>query len=314
MKIHLIAPSGATLDQRGPDLGMRYLSEQGVTVNNSACVKRVHQRFAGTDVERLTEINALAQLEAETIVMATRGGYGLQRILGGIQWTALADAVKRGVQICGHSDFTALQLGLLAKTGAISLAGPMLNYDFGRANQTGDTSAPNSFMWQHFQRAINERRLDCQVQQVQPYLGEWQSTKALNGLLWGGNLTILSTLIGSEFMPSIEQTRGGILFLEDINEHPYRLERMFIQLLEAGFLAQQKAILLGDFSGYRLADNDRGYDLAIAIAWLRERLQNSIPILTGLPFGHCPEKLTLPVGAQAHLTANLQGFALEAQW
>jgi len=314
MKIYLIAPSGATLDQRGPDLGIRYLREQGVTVENFVCVKRVHQRFAGTDLERLAEINSLAQLEAETIVMATRGGYGLQRILGGIEWSALADAVKQGVQICGHSDFTALQLGLLAKTGAISLAGPMLNYDFGGANQSGDTSAPNSFMWQHFQRAINERRLDCEVQNAQSYLGAWQSTKALNGLLWGGNLTILCTLIGSEFMPSIEQTRGGILFLEDINEHPYRLERMLIQLFEAGFLAQQKAILLGDFSGYRLADNDRGYDLANAIAWLRERLPSSIPILTGLPFGHCPEKLTLPVGAQANLTANLQGFTLQAQW
>ena len=314
MKIHLIAPSGVTLDQRGPDLGMRYLSEQGVTVNNFACVKRVHQRFAGTDVERLAEINALAQLEADTIVMATRGGYGLQRILGGIKWAALADAVTHGVQICGHSDFTALQLGLLAKTGAISLAGPMLNYDFGRANQTGDASAPNSFMWQHFQRAINQRRLDCQVQQAQSYLGGWQNANALNGILWGGNLTILSTLIGSEFMPSIEQTQGGILFLEDINEHPYRLERMLIQLLEAGVFAQQQAILLGDFSGYRLLDNDRGYDFSAAVAWLRERLPSSIPILMGLPFGHCPEKLTLPVGAQANLTANLSGFDLQAHW
>ncbi|NBV02544.1 MAG: LD-carboxypeptidase, partial [Burkholderiaceae bacterium] len=70
----------------------------------------------------------------------------------------------------------------------------------------------------------------------------------------------------------------------------------------------------GDFSGYRLTDNDRGYDLATAIAWLRERLPNSTPILTGLPFGHCPEKLTLPVGAQANLTANLLGFTLQAQW
>ena len=314
MKIHLIAPSGATFDQRSPDNAVRYLNEQGITVENLACVKRVHQRFAGSDVERLAEINALAQLEAETIVMVTRGGYGLQRILAGIDWPALANVVKHGVQICGHSDFTALQLGLLAKTGAISLAGPMLNYDFGRVNQTGDSSAPNSFMWQHFQRAIKERRLDCNVLQAQSYLGEWQNTKALNGLLWGGNLTILSTLIGSEFMPSTDQTRGGILFLEDINEHPYRLERMLIQLLEAGFLAQQKAILLGDFSGYRLADNDRGYDFATVIAWLRARLPNSIPILTGLPFGHCPEKLTLPVGAQANLTANLQGFALQAHW
>lgn len=314
MKIHLIAPSGAALEQRSPDNAVRYLIEQGIAVENLACVKRVHQRFAGTDVERLAELNALAKLDPDTTVMAMRGGYGLQRILPSIDWVALANTVKRGVQLCGHSDFTALQLGLLAKTGAISLAGPMLNYDFGRVNAAGEPIPPNAFMWQHFQRAINARQLDCQVLKAQPYLGAKQNAVALKGILWGGNLTILCTLIGSEFMPSAEQTRGGILFLEDINEHPYRLERMLIQLLEAGVFAQQQAILLGDFSGYRLLDNDRGYDFSAAVAWLRERLPSSIPILMGLPFGHCPEKLTLPVGAQANLTANLSGFDLQAHW
>ena len=314
MQLHLIAPSGAALDQRSPSNAVRYLGEQGLTVGNLACVKRVHQRFAGTDAERTAELNALTELDADTIVMAMRGGYGLQRILAGIQWVELANAVNRGLQICGHSDFTALQLGLLAKTAAISLAGPMLNYDFGRLNQAGEPLMPNAFMWQHFQRAIHDRQLDCQVLESQAYLGNQVNSVETHGLLWGGNLTILCTLMGSEFMPSAAQTKNGILFLEDVNEHPYRIERMLIQLLEAGVLAQQSAILLGNFSGYHLLDHDRGYDLSAAIAWLREYLPHSIPILTGLPFGHCPEKLTLPVGAQANLTANLHGFSLQAHW
>ena len=115
-------------------------------------------------------------------------------------------------------------------------------------------------------------------------------------------------------MPSSTQTQGGILFLEDVNEHPYRIERMLMQLLEAGVLANQAAILLGSFSAYRLYDNDRGYSLQSAIEAIRKRLPHSIPILTDLPFGHQADKLTLPVGIKATLTYSPDRFMLQAQW
>jgi muramoyltetrapeptide carboxypeptidase len=101
---------------------------------------------------------------------------------------------------------------------------------------------------------------------------------------------------------------GGILFVEDVNEHPYRVERMLLQLLHAGILHRQQALLLGDFSAYRLSEYDNGYDFASMLDYLRATLP--VPVLTGLPFGHIRDKVTLPVGGQASLVSGGEGFSL----
>jgi len=313
MQVQLIAPSGASLDGRSPQAGISWLSEQGVSVVNAECTQRVHQRFSGTDAERLAELNALAALPASRIAMAMRGGYGMHRLLEKIEWQAIHKAVTAGLQICGHSDFTAFQLGLLAKTGGISLAGPMLNYDFGRI-ENNEIMAPDPFMWTHFKHAVQERSLSAQVSASQPLGALGGKTKTAAGMLWGGNLTVLTSLIGTPFFPSERQYQNGILFLEDVNEHPYRIERMLMQLLDAGVLAKQSAILMGGFSAYRLYDNDRGYNLQAAFEAIRSRLSDSIPILTNLPFGHQPNKLTLPVGVIVEIEANDAGYSLQADW
>jgi muramoyltetrapeptide carboxypeptidase len=312
-QIHLIAPSGASLDNRSPLAGIEWLQKQGIEVLNSDCVNRVEQRFAGSDTERLAEINQLAELSPDITVIAMRGGYGLHRLLPDIQWPAITEAIKGGLQICGHSDFTVFQLGLLAKTGAVTLAGPMLNFDFASQGEQGDDVNPNAFMWANFQKAIEERKLDCTIVATQPYLRKLLAGQ-VSGMLWGGNLTVLAGLIGTSYLPSKQQTQGGILFLEDVNEHPYRIERMLMQLLDAGILENQSAILLGGFSAYRLYDNDRGYKLESAIEAISKRLPENIPVLTGLPFGHQAEKLTLPVGAQAHIQYDASGFTIQSQW
>ena len=311
--IHLIAPSGASLDMHSSLAGIHWLKQQGIAIHNETCVSRVEQRFAGTDAERLAEINQLQKVSPDHLVMAMRGGYGIHRLLPDIEWDGIAKTIQGGLQICGHSDFTVFQLALLAKTGAITLAGPMLNYDFGRQDDQGNSLAPNTVMWKYFQSAVQERTLDCQVTSAQSYLGKTDSGSCF-GLLWGGNLTVLAGLVGTPYMPSSRQTQGGILFLEDVNEHPYRVERIMMQLMDAGILANQSAILLGGFSAYRLYDNDRGYQLESAIKAIRARLSINIPILTGLPFGHQAEKLTLPVGAIANLSYDAQGFILHSQW
>ncbi len=187
----------------------------------------------------------------------------------------------------------------------------MLNFDFSCQGEQGAT--PNALMWTHFQKAINERKLDCTIQANQPFLKN-SAAGQISGLLWGGNLTVLAGLVGTPYLPSKEQTQGGILFLEDVNEHPYRIERMLMQLLDAGILTNQSAILLGGFSAYRLYDNDRGYTLESAIEAISKRLPGNIPFLTGLPFGHQAEKLTLPVGAQAHIQYDASGFSIQSQW
>jgi len=312
-QIHLIAPSGASLDNRSPLAGIEWLKKQGIEVLNSDCVSRVEQRFAGSDAERLAEINQLAELSPDIAVVAMRGGYGLHRLLPDIQWPAIAEAIKGGLQVCGHSDFTVFQLGLLAKTGAVTLAGPMLNFDFASQGEQGDNVNPNAFMWAYFQKAIEERTLDCTIEAMQVYLRK-PVTAQVSGILWGGNLTVLAGLIGTPYLPSKQQTKGGVLFLEDVNEHPYRIERMLMQLLDAGILDNQSAILLGGFSAYRLYDNDRGYTIESAIDAISKRLPENIPVLTGLPFGHQAEKLTLPVGAQAHIQYDASGFTIQSQW
>jgi muramoyltetrapeptide carboxypeptidase len=312
-KIHLIAPSGASLDASSPLAGIEWLQKQGIEVLNATCVSRVEQRFAGSDAERLAEINQIATLSPDSVVVAMRGGYGLHRLLPGIEWSAISKAVKSGIQICGHSDFTVFQLGLLAQTGSVTLAGPMLNFDFACQGEQGDGVTPNTFMWAHFQKAITERKLDCAIRAAQPFLRNPASGQA-SGMLWGGNLTVLAGLVGTPYLPNQQQTQGGILFLEDVNEHPYRIERMLMQLLDAGILANQSAILLGGFSSYRLYDNDRGYDLETAIEAINQRLPKNIPVLTGLPFGHQAEKLTLPVGAQAHIQYDASGFTIHSAW
>jgi muramoyltetrapeptide carboxypeptidase len=221
--------------------------------------------------------------------MAVRGGYGLTRLLGRIDWDLMRTAKKIWV---GHSDFTAFHLALLAKTKASSLAGPMACYDFG-------SESISPFTERHFWRVLEGHEVSVKIKALR------QPKLAVTGRLWGGNLTVLSSLVGTPYWP---QLRGGILFLEDIHEHPYRIERMLYQLEQAGYLKQQRAVLLGDFSGYQLSAHDNGYDFERMVAHLRERFE--VPIFTGLPFGHCPDKLTLPVGARASVVSERGGYRL----
>ena len=117
----------------------------------------------------------------------------------------------------------------------------------------------------------------------------------VRGTLWGGNLCLVSALLGTRHWPKAA-ARGGILFLEDVNEHPYRIERMLIQLLHAGVLDAQRAILLGEFNGYRTTESDGGFDMAAVLRWLRANTRT--PVIAGLPFGHGRTRLCLPHGSE----------------
>lgn len=118
----------------------------------------------------------------------------------------------------------------------------------------------------------------------------------MRGHALGGNLALVAHLCGTPHFPSVD---GGILFLEDVGETPYRVERMLYQLHHAGVLARQRAILLGSFTEYALSPNDGGYDIDAAVAQMRGVCRT--PIFTGLPFGHVADKLTLPVGGRCDL-------------
>lgn len=281
---HLIAPSGYCINQQAALRGLTRLRETGHQVNNAAVIHRREQRFAGTEAERLADVNSLASLTtADTIVMPVRGGYGASRLLENIDWQALTARQQHNpLLICGHSDFTAIQSGLLAQGNVITFSGPMLAANFGAEEM-------NAFTEYHFWLALRNAQ----------YTVEWQGQGPAcqtEGTLWGGNLAMLISLIGTPWMPKIE---NGILVLEDINEHPFRVERMLLQLLDAGILNRQNAIVLGSFSGSTPNEYDAGYDLDAVYAFLRSRL--SIPLITGLDFGHEQRTVTLPLGAHAVL-------------
>ncbi|EGG7159892.1 muramoyltetrapeptide carboxypeptidase [Salmonella enterica] len=290
---HLIAPSGYCINQQAALRGVQRLTDAGHQVENDEVIRRRYQRFAGTDAERLADVNSLASLTSpDTIVMPVRGGYGASRLLDRIDWQALATRQQRDpLLICGHSDFTAIQAGLLAQANVITFSGPMLAANFG-------AETLNTFTEQHFWLALRKAQFTVEWQ------GDGPQCDA-QGTLWGGNLAMLISLIGTPWMPTIDK---GILVLEDVNEHPFRVERMLLQLEYAGILNRQSAIVLGSFSGAAPNEYDAGYSLESVYAFLRSRL--SVPLITGLDFGHEQRTVTLPIGANATLKNTRQGTQL----
>ncbi|EAS1996354.1 muramoyltetrapeptide carboxypeptidase [Salmonella enterica] len=290
---HLIAPSGYCINQQAALRGVQRLTDAGHQVENDEVIRRRYQRFAGTDAERLADVNSLASLTSpDTIVMPVRGGYGASRLLDRIDWQALASRQQRNpLLICGHSDFTAIQAGLLAQANVITFSGPMLAANFG-------AETLNTFTEQHFWLALRKAQFTVEWQGDGPQCDE-------QGTLWGGNLAMLISLIGTPWMPTIDK---GILVLEDVNEHPFRVERMLLQLEYAGILNRQSAIVLGSFSGAAPNEYDAGYSLESVYAFLRSRL--SVPLITGLDFGHEQRTVTLPIGASATLKNTRQGTQL----
>jgi muramoyltetrapeptide carboxypeptidase len=288
---------------------LKRLTALGFSPTLDASALNKHQRFAGDDATRLAAIHRVAEA-APHVALATRGGYGLTRLLDQIEWPLIARSVEQGTAWVGYSDVTALQLAALAHKAAGPetveegvtagfWAGPMAKDDFGRADspEGGDDVTQEVF--------------------VEAMTGELEAvgfrTEAgfdgleTRGRLWGGNLTVLQSMLGTPHFPKI---KSGVLFLEDINEHPYRLERTLLQLHQAGVLDQQKAILLGSFNGYKKSPLDRGYTLKTVIAYLRTL--TSTPILTGLPFGHVPTKLCLPLGRKVNVV--VQGRDVLVMW
>ena len=290
MHIYIFSPSGAVRDKAALRRAVKYFAKQGHDVELDPDALSSEQRFAGNDESRLLAL-ARAAASGADVVMLTRGGYGITRLMKKIPYKAIAASIKQGTLWVGHSDFTALQMGLLAKTGAHTWAGPHACADFGAL-------AVDDIMHDCFDDMVQGRgegagwRLPASDLMHLPK----RAMLAEDAVLWGGNLSVLCTLLGTPYLPAIE---NGVLFLEDVAEHPYRIERMLTQLLHAGVLAKQQAIVLGQFTDYKLTAHDKGYKLDSVVAWLRSQVK--VPVLTGLPFGHVPTKLCLPVGQKLSL-------------
>ena len=315
--IYIYSPSGAVRDKAAFRRGVNRLKKLGHEIEIDEAALSSHMRFAGDDETRLAAIHRAAASGAD-IALISRGGYGLTRILDQVNYKAVAKGIEAGTRFVGFSDFTALSLALLAKTGAITWAGPALCDDFGAGAKAPEpdghgavaAECPDDIMEACFDdmvsgqgegagwRLLPEDKNNATLLLAGKALAARASVdfSASKSLLWGGNLAVLGSLVGTPYLPNI---KGGILFMEDVAESPYRVERMLSQLLHAGVLSRQKAIVLGQFTGYKLTSHDRGFKLKTVINWLRSQL--NIPVLTNLPHGHVTTKVMLPVGAKVDL-------------
>lgn len=294
--IYIYSPSGAVRDKAAFKRGIKRLGALGHEVEVDVDALASFQRFAGDDETRLAAIHRAAASGAD-VALISRGGYGLTRLLPGIKYKTIAKAVDTGTQFVGISDFTAFQLALLAKTGKISWAGPAVCEAFGAL------PLPDDIMEDCFQDLMLGQGEGSGWRQLPG--GIVEERRITNATLWGGNLAIVTSLIGTPYFPKIKK---GILFLEDVGEHPYRLERMLTQLLHAGVLASQKAIVLGQFTDFKLTPHDKGFKLASVVKWIQSKV--STPIITNLPYGHVATKVLLPVGASVDLVVEARDAML----
>ena len=305
--IYIFSPSGAVRDKAAFKRGVKRLETLGHQVEVDESALASHLRFAGDDDTRLAAIHRAAASGAD-VAMISRGGYGLTRLLGRIRYKAVAKAVDKGTQFVGMSDFTAFQSAVLAQTGRTTWAGPSLCEGFGVAPDLPDDIMEACFDdmiggqgegagWrQHKEPALDTTNAGAFHARR---IGDGAAFHIKDAVLWGGNLSVLASLVGTPYCPAV---KGGILFLEDIAEHPYRLERMLTQLLNAGILAQQKAIVLGQFTEFKLGAHDKGFKLQSVMNWLRSQIK--VPVLNNLPFGHVATKVLLPVGAPCDLVVQ----------
>jgi muramoyltetrapeptide carboxypeptidase len=315
--IYIYSPSGAVRDKAAFRRGVARLKTLGHEVEIDEAALASHLRFAGDDETRLAAIHRAAASGAD-VALVSRGGYGLTRILDGIHYKKIAKAIEKGMLFVGISDFTAFQNAVLARTGSVTWAGPALCEGFGVGGKSdiadgqdsGEKHLPDDIMEACFDDLIQGQgegagwRQNREASQLatKSIADSAMNTGALSefsikkAVMWGGNLTVLTSLLGSPYFPDI---KGGILFLEDVAEHPYRIERMLTQLLHAGVLARQKAIVLGQFTEFKLVPHDRGYKLQSVVDWLRQQIK--VPVLTNLPYGHVATKVILPVGAKTDL-------------
>ena len=311
--IYIYSPSSAVRDKASFKRGVKRLKALGHEVEIDEAALAKYQRFAGDDETRLAAIHRAAASGAD-VALITRGGYGLTRILPAVNYKAVARSIDSGTRFVGLSDFTALQMALLAKTGAVTWAGPALGEDFGTPHTPDDimeacfddliSGQGEGAGWQ-----LPKPRLTTAVDATISGAARARQQRATapfiikNAMLWGGNLAVLASLIGTPFFPKPETIKGGILFIEDVGEHPYRVERILTHLLHAGVLASQKAIVFGQFSNYKLVP---GYDSGFNLSSVAARLQGLVKarVLTGLPFGHVATKVLLPVGARVTLAVE----------
>ncbi|WP_313493356.1 LD-carboxypeptidase [Psychrobacter faecalis] len=304
IETRLFASSNVGGSDERNELALERLACAGFKVDNPAITKRQYLRFAGTDSQRASDLQNIATgaIKAPKLLLGVRGGYGAVRILPMVDWSTLGRIMKEhGTILAGFSDVTAIQCALLAKGGMSSLAAPMLYSEFGKIK-------PDEVSCRQFVAALTNPNLTINIDDASltspnlPSILTNSEPKTLTGTMWGGNLSVVSALAGSDYLPRIA---GGIVFLEDVGEQAYRIERMLYDLYLAGVFKGQQAIVFGALSGSGEDSYDKRYDVATVIRQLHQL--TGLPIYSGMRFGHIGQKHSFPLGATCQLRPNTVG-------
>lgn len=295
--IGLISPSSHSTRPERIEQAVSYLEKHGYRVKPSQHLNRISTDPEIADREKLYDLHAMFQDPAVRAVICLRGGAGASRLLGAIDY----ELIRKNPKIfIGYSDITALSLAILANTGLINFSGPML------ATELHD---PTPCTEEHFWGMLTSPAYALSIRNCPAHRISVLRSGSAEGPLIGGNLTMLSSMIGTPFLPSLD---GALLFLEDVNEASYRIDRMLSQLLNAGQLKGCRAILFGQFSngGVQQEEEDR---LLRIFNYYADRSSYIGPVITGLSYGHIADLMTLPVGAICRAEVKDDGtFALGA--
>ena len=304
IETRLFASSNVGGSNERNQLALDRLACTGFKVDNPTITTRQYLRFAGTDSQRASDLQNIATgaIKAPKLLLGVRGGYGAMRLLPMIDWSTLGRIMKeRGSILAGFSDVTAIQCALLAKGDMSSLAAPMLYSEFGKIK-------PDQVSCRQFVEALTNPNLTISIRDASltsqnlPSILINGEPRTLTGTIWGGNLSVVSALAGSEYLPRIA---GGIVFLEDVGEQTYRIERMLYDLYLAGVFKGQQAIVFGALSGTGEDSYDKRYDVATVIRQLNEL--TGLPIYSGMSFGHIGQKHSFPLGATCQVSPNTAG-------
>ena len=308
IETRLFASSNVGGSDERNELALDRMACAGFKVDNPTITTRQYLRFAGTDSQRASDLQNIATgaIKAPKLLLGVRGGYGAVRILPMVDWSTLGRIMKeRGTILAGFSDVTAIQCALLAKGDMSSLAAPMLYSEFGK-------NKPNQVSCQQFVEALTNPNLAINIPDASltspnlPSILSSSEPKTITGTMWGGNLSVVSALAGSDYLPRID---GGIVFLEDVGEQAYRIERMLYDLYLAGVFKNQQAIVFGALSGSGEDSYDKRYDVATVIRQLHKL--TGLPIYSGMRFGHIGQKHSFPLGARCQISANtVSGYQL----
>ena len=303
----IVAPASAPPEPKNLDRGVAVLEKLGFKVKLASNVRKRHGFLAGSDRDRAGDLMQMFTDRKVNAILCVRGGYGTTRLLPLLNYRAIRANPKIFV---GYSDITALHCAFLTQANLISFHGPMLNSDFAKADMP-------DFTLQSFLRTLClAPAMEGQARHSAPGLtsisrGYHLKTVQIlrrglaRGQLIGGNLTLLCNTIGTPWQPPF---KNRILFLEDLNEETYRMDRMLTHLLNCGLLQQVAGIAIGINPDWRDEDpkvkKTKEYRQTLADVFRERLLPLKVPAVMGLPFGHIPHNATLPVGAKVELDAN----------